>query len=100
METASPSGKFCIPMPIARAMAAGNVAAGKPVATAPKATPTARPSGILCSVMARMSKVLRCQLVLIPSASSIGKPRWRCGSTISIPRKKIPPKRKPVAAGM
>ena len=43
------------------------VAEGSPAATAPKATPTARPSGILCIVMASTSKVLRCQEVLTPS---------------------------------
>ncbi len=45
--TANPSGKFWIPMPIARVIAAIKVAEGKPDAAAPKATPIARPSGIL-----------------------------------------------------
>lgn len=47
METAAPSGKFCIPMPMATAIA-GRVASGvmTPVKD-PKATPTAKPSGIL-----------------------------------------------------
>jgi len=62
-------------MPTAKAIAAGKVAEGYPAATAPNATPTARPSGILCKVTARISKVLRRKEVFIPSASSIGKPR-------------------------
>ena len=44
-------------------MAAPMPAPGSPSDTAPKATPTARPSGILCSVMASMSKVLLGKLV-------------------------------------
>jgi len=100
IETASPSGKFWIPIPRARAIAAPNEAAGKPAAIVPKATPTARPSGMLCNVMARISKVLCRQLVFIPSASSSGNPTWRCGNSLSIARKKMSPKRKPVAAGI
>ena len=48
IETAKPSGAFCNPIPIASAIAPPNV---KPIsipeAIAPKATPTANPSGIL-----------------------------------------------------
>ena len=49
--TASPSGKFCNPMPIARFRALSKVAVGD-FPTAPKPTPTARPSGMLCTVTA------------------------------------------------
>lgn len=52
-------------MPMARAIAAGKVAEGSPAAIAPKATPTARPSGILCRVIASTSRVLRLHFVLI-----------------------------------
>ena len=72
---------------------------GMPAATAPKATPTASPSGMLCKVMARTSRTLRCQLVLMPSASSIGAPRCRWGRILSTPQRKAPPSRKPTVAG-
>jgi hypothetical protein len=45
MATAKPAGTFCIPIPIANAIDPDSVAAGNPTAAAPKATPTARPSG-------------------------------------------------------
>ena len=73
-ETAAPSGKFWIPMPMASAIAAPIEAAGCPAAAAPKATPTASPSGILCKVIARTRSTERCEPVLIPSASFAGKP--------------------------
>ena len=72
-----PSGKFCRPMPTANAIAAPRDACGTPAATAPKATPMARPSGMLCKVMAEIKSTLRCQLVLIPSASRAGAPGCR-----------------------
>ena len=77
METAAPSGKFWIPIPIAKAMAPPMVAEGRWAATAPKATPTAKPSGILWSVMANTKRVLRCQEVLMPSLLSILSPGCR-----------------------
>ena len=43
IETASPSGKFCKPIPIAREIAAPNVASGIPNDAAPNATPIAIP---------------------------------------------------------
>ncbi len=73
-DTEVPSGKFCKPIPIAKATAAPNVAEGNPCATAPKATPTARPSGILCKVIAETNKTLRFQLEEGPSASSFLNP--------------------------
>lgn len=49
--TANPSGKFWIPIPMAKFRADSNVAESEfPIA--PKLTPTASPSGILCTVMA------------------------------------------------
>ena len=54
IDTANPSGKFCIPMPIPKAMADPRVNTAVPSianksgdANAPKATPTASPSGTL-----------------------------------------------------
>ena len=55
---------------------------------------------MLCSVMARTSSVLRCQLVLMPSAWSAAKPGCRCGSRLSISQRKAPPSRKPTTAGI
>ena len=73
METAAPSGKFCRPIPKARAVAPERVAEGRPAAAAPKATPTARPSGMLWRVMAITSRRLRCQPVFTPSALEVGR---------------------------
>ena len=42
-------------------------ASGIPAATPPKRTPTAKPSGILCSVIAKTKRVVRCQEDLTPS---------------------------------
>ena len=39
------------------------------------------------------------QLVLMPSASSVGNPTCRWGSNLSIAQRKAPPKRKPEVAG-
>lgn len=50
-ETASPSGKFWMPIPMAKFRADSNVAESV-LPIAPKLTPTANPSGILCTVMA------------------------------------------------
>ena len=61
MATAVPSGKFCSPMPMASAIAAPSEAPGISEAAAPKATPTASPSGMLCSVIAETSSTLRRQ---------------------------------------
>ena len=87
-------------MPIASAIAPASVAAGNPAATAPKATPTASPSGKLCRVMAVTSSTLRCQVVLIPSACSISSPRCRCGRMRSTTHRNAPPSRNPTTAGI
>ena len=44
-------------------------ASGIPAATPPNKTPTANPSGMLCSVMANTKSVVRCQGDLTPSVS-------------------------------
>ena len=44
--------------PKAKVIAAATDALGIPTATPPKATPTANPSGILCNVTAKTSKML------------------------------------------
>ena len=48
-----------MPMPIASAIAPLIVAVSEPAPTAPNATPTASPSGMLCSVMASTSSAVR-----------------------------------------
>ena len=59
--TASPSGKFWIPIPMARLLALSKVAeADFPME--PKATPTANPSGILWTVTATISRRIRFNL--------------------------------------
>ena len=80
-------------------MAAPMPAPGSPSDTAPKATPTARPSGILCSVMASMSKVLLGKLVFGPSESLTGSSRCKCGKILSIILINKPPKENPIATG-
>ena len=84
-------------MPSASATAPAMVAEGNPAATAPKATPTANPSGILCKVIAMTSKMLRRQLVGKPSASSIPRCKW--GKMWSTSKRNAPPNRKPDTAG-
>ena len=83
---------------MARAMAPPMDAEGRSAATAPKATPTAKPSGMLCRVMASTSRVLRCHEVLMPSLCDMAKPGWRWGRILSIRRIKTPPPMKPMAA--
>jgi hypothetical protein len=103
MATAVPSGKFCNPMPTARATAAPREVPATPSVmpspTAPKATPTAIPSGMLWSVMADTRSTLLRHVVWRPSASDIFIPGWRWGSTRSKLRKKKPPARNPMTGG-
>ena len=56
-DTAAPSGKFCSPMPTARAMAPASAPASVLCAAAANASPTAMPSGMLCNVTASTSMV-------------------------------------------
>ena len=60
-------------------------------------TPTAIPSGILCSVTARKSMVERPRPVFIPSGSA--ESRCRCGTSVSKTRSENIPARKPTTAG-
>src|SRR5688572_10360647 len=54
---------------------------------------------MLCNVIANTRRILRCQSVFIPSASSIGKPTCKCGNTLSTANKNKPPSKNPTAAG-
>ena len=91
-----PSGRFCKPMPSISVTAPAKPISGE-AADAPKATPTASPSGILCRVMASTSSALRGRREGLPSA----KPSrgCRCGNRISRRRSATAPPRKPKATG-
>ena len=67
IETIAPSGKFWMAMPSARASAAVWLTPTWPDAQPAYTTPTAMPSGILCSVTASMSLVVRFSLLRGPS---------------------------------
>ena len=88
-------------MPMARAIAPAMDASGIPSAAAPKSTPTANPSGMLCRVIARTSSVVRCNVsFFVPSFSSMPKLMCRCGVNRSSRNKNIAPRKKPTAAGI
>ena len=89
-----------MPIPRAKATAPPMVASGIPAATPPNNTPTARPSGILCIVMADTSKVVLCQGDLTPSFSLSLKLMCKCESTLSKPYKNNAPNPNPMAEGM
>ena len=91
-----PSGKFCKPMPSISVTAPAKPISGAAVA-APKATPTASPSGILCRVMASTSSTLRDRCVGVPSSKPSSG--CRCGNRISRRRNTTAPPRKPRATG-
>ena len=85
---AAPSGKFWMPIPMARAAAP---ARPSPSAARAKARPTAIPSGTLCRVMAVMRRVFCRQ-------SSRGTRRSR-GSRLSSAARNTTPSSIPAAAG-
>lgn len=58
MDRAAPSGIFCRPIPKARPIAPIKSSGLELVAKAPKATPTAKPSGKLWIVKAKKSKAV------------------------------------------
>ena len=68
-------------------------------ATAPKATPTANPSGILWIAIARTKRTVFLRSVFGPSASSTFAKRWRWGINLSIKYKNNAPAKKPIAGG-
>ena len=88
-----------MPMPMARAPAAANNPA-LPVCCAARANdrPTAMPSGMLCSVTARTSSVVRRKEDGRPSACSA--PLCRCGMNPSSASISTRPRIKPPAAGI
>ena len=95
-EMAAPSGKFWMPMPSARAVAAVSRLGSPLWAARAKETPTAIPSGMLWKVMARTSRMLR-RLAGGRSCRSRSGERW--GSRASMLRRKAMPSTEPPAAG-
>ena len=93
---AAPSGKFCSPMPMASATAPGRAAAPPSRAATAKARPTAMPSGMLCSVTASTTMVVRFRWAGGPSGSSLPMCRW--GSRRSSSIRNTPPSTKPPPA--
>ena len=75
------SGKFWIPIPIPNATADPKLKTeeNSGEAKAPKATPTAKPSGILWIAIANTKSEVFLRSVFGPSASSIFPKIWRWG---------------------
>ena len=94
-EMAAPSGKFWMPMPRARAMAAGRRVGSLRAARA-KEMPTAIPSGMLCMAMASTSRVLRRPE---PSRGAWRKAGVRWGRSVFMVTRNRTPRTEPPAAG-
>ena len=90
-DTAAPSGKFCKPMPTATLTAPIRASGLYPFCKAPKATPTARPSGILCRVMESTSRITR----FFPPVSTCPSARL---TSLSEPQRNRAPIRNPTVA--
>ena len=97
-EMIAPSGKFWMAMPRAKAIAPASVMFDAPLIQPAKTTPTAMPSGKLCSVTASTISVVRASWVEGPSGAS--SPRCRCGIAWSSAKRKSMPNQKPIAAGI
>ena len=67
----APSGKFWIAIPMVRAKAPAAVMGALPVRRPANTTPTAMPSGRLCSVTANTSMVVFFKLLFGPSGVSL-----------------------------
>ena len=96
-EMIAPSGKFWIAMPSDSASAAPSERSAPPVSQPASTTPTAMPSGMLCSVTASTSLRFFESALFGPSGSSLF--RWRCGMMWSSSSKKSVPAQKPATAG-
>ena len=93
----APSGTFCIAIPRASANAPPADMSAEPDNKPAYITPTAIPSGILCSVTASSIIVVLASLLLCPSALSANI--WRCGIVLSSISKNKVPIQKPTTAG-
>ena len=94
IDTAAPSGTFCIAIPMARDKAAHKLALLSPLKAKPQAKPTAKPSGMLWMVTARKNFKFLLQAVFLPSSTPVLW--WKCGMILSIANNIIPPKIKPM----
>ncbi len=91
----APSGKFCNAIPTESANASMMVIL--PLCKNPaKTTPTAIPSGILCSVTAKTSIVVFLSFECTPSTCSDAL--CKCGTILSIKSKNATPSKKPILA--
>ena len=100
MDNMAPSGKFCIAIPIANAHAADVAMLLFASIEEPKITPTAIPSGILCSVTASESIVVRFHCFLVLNPSGVVAPACKCGITVSSSSRNNMPNTNPAAAGI
>ena len=96
-EIAAPSGKFCMPIPIASPNADIYAAVSPATAAAPKANPTAKPSGMLCKVTAKNNFNDFEKWERGPSSWCV--PLCMCGTILSNKAKINPPIIMLVAAG-
>ena len=96
-EMAAPSGKFCSPMPMARAIAPASTSWPTSLPATENARPTAMPSGILCSVTAKTIMVVRRSFEGRPSGSVLPMCKW--GKSWSSSIKNAPPKINPPPTG-
>ena len=97
IEMIAPSGKFWMAMPRDSASALAAVICVLPARNPAYITPTAIPSGMLCSVTASSIMVVRPSLFLGPSAWSLPTCRW--GIRWSSASKNSTPNQNPANAG-
>ena len=97
MEMMAPSGKFWMAMPRLSARAADRVMAVPPLRISAYTTPTAMPSGRLCSATASTSMVVFFMWQRGPSHTALFMCRW--GMILSSTSRKAMPSRNPMAAG-
>ena len=96
-EIIAPSGMFWIAIPIDNANAPAMVRSVLPLSTPPKTTPTAIPSGMLCSATARIIFIERGRRERGPSGA-LSSMCW-CGMIVSRNSRKQTPAANPVSTG-
>ena len=96
-EMIAPSGMFCIAIPMDKASAPATVRSVLPLSTPPKTTPTAIPSGMLCSATASIIFIERGRRECGPSGWLSSTCWW--GIAVSSNRRKHIPDAKPASTG-
>ena len=96
-EIIAPSGMFCIAIPMDKASEPATVRFVSPLITPARTTPTAIPSGMLCSATASIILVERDNDDLGPSAASPSV-CW-CGMNVSSSSRNAIPAMKPASTG-